>query len=50
MRARPKLGLSESWTNEAVAAIMRRYGGHPIAIGSNFFDKQTTDLFQGLKD
>lgn len=39
MRAWPKLSLSESLTNEAVAAIMQRLGGHPIAIGSSFIDR-----------
>ena len=43
----PRVNLAESLTSIAVAAMIRRHGGHPAATGSNFLDRYATGLFQG---
>ena len=43
----PYINLSASRMRRAVAAMMRRQGGHPEAIGSNRFERYATGRFHG---
>ena len=43
----PHVNLSASQTRRAVAAMMRRQGGHPAATASNCFERYATSCFHG---
>jgi hypothetical protein len=50
LRVWPGVSLSESLTSKAVATIIWRHGGYPVATGSHHCDKYATGLLQGPRD